>query len=50
MFMVDHHPELFKIRELFDGAAGNLSAHMKKEELILFPLIRKMMTFKKENR
>lgn len=46
----DHHPELFKIRELFEGAAGNLSAHMKKEELILFPFIRKMLTFKKENR
>ncbi|MFB6319471.1 iron-sulfur cluster repair di-iron protein [Saccharicrinis sp. FJH54] len=37
-----HHPELFTVKELFDGAAGNLSAHMKKEELILFPLIRRM--------
>jgi len=44
----DNHPELFKIKELFDGAAGNLSAHMKKEELILFPYIRKMVKYKKE--
>jgi len=42
------HPELFEIKELFDGAAGNLSAHMKKEELILFPYIRKMVKFNKE--
>lgn len=46
----DNHPELFEIRELFEGAAQNLSAHMKKEELILFPYIRKMVRFKKENR
>lgn len=36
------HPELFKIREQFDAAAGELAAHMKKEEFILFPQIRKM--------
>lgn len=39
----DRHPELFEIKELFTGCAGELSAHMKKEELILFPYIRKMM-------
>lgn len=44
----ENHPELFEIRTLFEGAAGNLSAHMKKEELILFPYIRKMVKFKKE--
>lgn len=43
-----NHPELFNIKELFDGAAGNLSAHMKKEELILFPYIRKMTKFQAE--
>jgi len=43
-----NHPELYKIKELFDAAAGNLSAHMKKEELILFPYIRKMVKYKKE--
>lgn len=45
----EHHPELFQIRELFEGAAGNLSAHMKKEELIVFPFIQKMLKFKKGN-
>jgi len=44
----ENHQELFKIKELFDGAAGNLSAHMKKEEEILFPYIRKMVTYKKD--
>jgi len=43
-----NHPELHTVRELFDQAAGNLSAHMQKEELILFPHIRKMVQFKKE--
>ncbi|WP_417199468.1 iron-sulfur cluster repair di-iron protein [Bizionia sp.] len=38
-----NHPELFKINELFTGCAGELAAHMKKEELILFPFIKKMM-------
>ncbi len=38
----DNHPELFEIRELFEASAGNLAQHMKKEELILFPFIRKM--------
>ncbi|GAF05436.1 iron-sulfur cluster repair di-iron protein [Saccharicrinis fermentans] len=44
----ERHPELFEIRELFDATAVNLSAHMKKEELILFPYIRKMVKYKKE--
>ncbi|WP_417238673.1 iron-sulfur cluster repair di-iron protein [Bizionia sp.] len=38
-----NHPELFKINELFTGCAGELAAHMKKEELILFPFIKKMV-------
>ena len=45
----DNHPELFEVRNLFDGAAENLSAHMKKEELLLFPYIHKMVKFKKED-
>lgn len=39
----DRHPELFEIYELFSGSAQELAAHMKKEELILFPFIKKMM-------
>jgi len=42
----DNHPELFEIRDLFEESAGNLSQHMKKEELILFPFIRKMQQAK----
>jgi len=38
-----NHPELFEINELFKGCAGELAQHMKKEELILFPFIKKMI-------
>ncbi|MFC2090773.1 hemerythrin domain-containing protein, partial [Bacteroidota bacterium] len=44
----ENHPELFEIKELFDGAAKNLSAHMKKEEEVLFPYLRKMAKYKKD--
>lgn len=37
------HPELLKISELFNASAGELAAHMKKEEFMLFPYIRKML-------
>jgi regulator of cell morphogenesis and NO signaling len=36
------HPELLLIAEEFNGCASALAAHMKKEELILFPFIRRM--------
>lgn len=39
----DRHPELLKINELFTASAGELAAHMKKEELILFPFVKKMV-------
>lgn len=38
-----NHTELFEINELFKGCAGELAQHMKKEELILFPFIKKMI-------
>lgn len=37
------HPELFEIAELFNKTAAELTAHMKKEELILFPQIQKLV-------
>lgn len=43
------HPELFKIKELFEHSAEDLAAHMKKEELMLFPAIRKMVRYKGSN-
>lgn len=42
----DRHPELFEINEEFNISAGELAAHMKKEELIIFPFIRKMVAAK----
>lgn len=44
----DAHPELFEINALFNETAKELSGHMKKEELILFPYIRKMLKKKAE--
>jgi regulator of cell morphogenesis and NO signaling len=45
----ERHPELFEIKDLFLGCSGELASHMKKEELILFPFIKKMMKAKLEN-
>lgn len=42
----ERHPELFEIKELFDGSAGELSMHMQKEEIVLFPFIKKMVRAK----
>lgn len=44
------HPELFEINELFDNSATEFKNHMQKEELILFPFIRKMVLSKQENK
>ncbi len=43
------HPELLKVQDLFLASAGELTAHMRKEELILFPFIRKMVQAKLQN-
>lgn len=37
------HPELLEIYDLFNASADELTAHMKKEELILFPHIKKLV-------
>ena len=39
----ERHPELFEITEEFEGCTQAMAAHMKKEELILFPYIKKMV-------
>jgi regulator of cell morphogenesis and NO signaling len=44
----ERHPELAEIKIHFDACAGELTAHMKKEELMLFPFIRKMVQAKQE--
>lgn len=43
------HPELKEIQNFFGQVAGWLAMHQKKEELILFPYIRKMANAKKNN-
>jgi regulator of cell morphogenesis and NO signaling len=40
------HPELIEIGQLFNDSAIELAAHMKKEETILFPYIRKLIQCK----
>ncbi len=44
----EHHPELFEINAHFNAAAGELAMHMKKEELVLFPFVRKMAKAKQD--
>jgi len=43
-----HDTELVEINNLVRTVAGELAAHMKKEELILFPFIKKMTAAQKE--
>lgn len=38
----ERHPELFEINNLFKISATDLSNHLKKEEIILFPFIKTM--------
>ena len=45
----ERHPELHEIREHFYATAGELAMHMKKEELILFPYIKKMVKAQQED-
>ncbi len=40
----ERHPELFEIRDEFAHVADELTSHMHKEEMILFPFIRKLAT------
>ncbi len=38
------HPELLEINKIFNNSAKDLAAHMKKEELILFPFIKRLVS------
>lgn len=42
----EKHPELIEIAEHFNASGGELAMHMKKEELVLFPAVRKMVKAK----
>ncbi len=44
----EKHPELFKIKQLFDDAASELGMHLHKEEMILFPYVRMIAKAKQD--
>ena len=44
-----NHPELFEINKLFNETAGELTMHMQKEEIMVFPYIKKLVKAKEEN-
>ena len=46
----EHSPELHDIKSVFENVAAELTAHLKKEELILFPFIEKLEKAEKENK
>ena len=43
-----HYAEVVQINTLFTEVANELGAHLEKEELILFPYIKKLLQFEKE--
>jgi len=45
----ENHPELFEITSEFKKSVTELASHMKREELILFPYIRKLVKAEQEN-
>lgn len=44
----ERHPELNEIKTIFAEMTGHLAVHMKKEELMLFPYIRKLVNMGKD--
>lgn len=38
----DHHPEVIRINQLFQELADELTMHLKKEEMVLFPYIKEL--------
>jgi regulator of cell morphogenesis and NO signaling len=43
-----HHPEVIKISEIFEKIAVDMAVHLREEEELLFPAIRKAVAMKKE--
>jgi len=46
----ESHPELLKVQELFNGVKKELTSHMKKEEMVLFPYIKEMVRVQREQK
>jgi regulator of cell morphogenesis and NO signaling len=44
----EHHPEVIKIASIFDGIAKDLAAHLREEEEIFFPAIKRVHAARKE--
>lgn len=42
-------PELVELQKVFAISAGDMASHMKKEEIVLFPFIRRMVETKKSH-
>jgi regulator of cell morphogenesis and NO signaling len=40
----EHHPELYMVSKEFNSALAELSAHLEKEELVLFPYIKRLLS------
>ncbi|MDD3772057.1 MAG: iron-sulfur cluster repair di-iron protein [Weeksellaceae bacterium] len=45
----DAHPELLPLKDKVDSLYTNLEHHLKEEETVLFPLVKKIFEAKKEN-
>ncbi|NOX86229.1 MAG: iron-sulfur cluster repair di-iron protein [Chlorobi bacterium] len=45
----ENHPEVIRIAGLFETIARELEPHMQKEEIILFPYIKKLVAARREN-
>lgn len=43
------HPELVALQKVFATSAGDMASHMKKEEIVLFPFIRRMVETQKSH-
>lgn len=37
------HPELHSIKDIFEQSAGELAGHQKKEEILVFPFIKRLV-------
>ncbi|MEZ5016108.1 MAG: iron-sulfur cluster repair di-iron protein [Flavipsychrobacter sp.] len=45
----EKHPELYEVQRHFESSANELSTHMQKEEMLLFPHIRNLVKAKTDN-
>jgi len=45
----DNHPELIEIKELFEESGNQLTMHMQKEEIMLFPYITRLIKLSEKN-